>query len=85
MEKISFNKFKKETHHKKVIYAWFKSCGGVKEFRSDKFYINKCYKSKTLGMPKFLIGIEAEFYNHTTKGLYTAVFESGRVEFNVLN
>lgn len=78
MKRISFNKFKKSCHHKKVLYVWFKKDGGLKSFDSDKFYINK--KDKMYCMPSFLIGEEAEFFKHPDEGYYCVVGDFGRLE-----
>ena len=83
MEKISFNKFRTETRHKKVNYSWYKANGGRKDFNADKFYIYK--KDKLYCMGSFLMGEEAEFFKDNDKGYYWAVGNCGRVVFEVIN
>ncbi len=80
METISFNRFKKSTHHKKVAYVWTSLTGVKNEFKTNKFYINR--HGESYSMPYFLIGIENKFYqvDDTT---FKAVSEYGETVFNI--
>jgi len=84
MEKISFNEFKRTTHHKKVKYRWITSNGlKDKSFESDKFYCNKCYKSKLFSVPFFGFGIETEFFKLDYK-TFLGRSESGETKFEII-
>ena len=82
MEKISFYKFKKETHHKKVRFRWSSSFK-TKEWETEKFYINK---SGTFGysLPSFILGLDNKFYK-ISNNQYKAISENGFTVFTVLD
>ena len=80
METISFNRFKKSTHHKKVSYVWTSPKGVKKDFKTDKFYINRY--GELYSMPYFLIGIENKFYQ-IDENTFKAVSEYGETVFNI--
>jgi len=81
MKEISFNRFKKETHHKKVKYKW-KNPLKVREWEVQKFYINK---DKRYGFctPKFILGLENEFFKIDDTH-FKAVSKNGFTTFEVL-
>lgn len=86
MERIALNRFRTDTHHKKVIYVWLARSGEKrKAFESERFYCNPCGKGKArmLSMPKFSLSAYVEFYK-LAENHYLAVSEFGKTQFVVV-
>ena len=82
---ISFSKFKKETHHKKVKYIWTSKNGQVvKEFETDKFYCNPfgLGKDKMYSMPKFNLSATNEWFMKNNKYIHKS--EYGKTIFEII-
>lgn len=75
MNKISFNAFKKETHHKEINFNFVPHDKNKprKEFKSNKFYCNK-YKG-ILSLPSFVLSDNGEFFQiSNTEYCYNSEF-----------
>ena len=77
-QKISFNAFKKATHHKPVFFKFEARNGTVKTFNTEKFYSNK--HGEMISMPGFLIGKESIFYQKN-EDVFCAESEYGVTTF----
>ena len=81
MEKISFNKFRTETHHKKVKYQFRHNNGKIIENETDKFYCNPC--GDTLSIPKMVLGKQQDFFK-ISETEYLAKSQFGETTFSIL-
>ena len=79
MEQINFNRFKKATHHKKVSFVWTNPIK-TKEFKTDKFYINRY--GEIYSMPYFSLAVENKFYQ-IDENTFKAISEYGETVFNL--
>lgn len=81
MEQISFSAFKKATHHVPVTFTNVKNAdGSERTYESNKFYINKDYKSNMFWMPRFGLGSDNIFYKIDDKN-FVAVSELSKTKF----
>ena len=84
MEKISLNKFRNLTKHRKIKYAFTGNNGTIKKFDTEKFYCNPfgSGKNRMLSMPKFCLSVSSEFFQ-ISETQFRAVSEYGVTEFTV--